>query len=457
MSKQAGFWARLFGRKEIVTTSSVVGWSNIASYSETNFEALAQHGWRKNELIFACISKTANTSAQIALDVQVNDQSDPDINHPLKQLIQAPNPYMNESDFWSAVIIFQKLAGRAIFEKVRSRAGKVVQLWPLRPDWVKVVSNGNLIAAYQYEPPGVTAATLDPQDVVDFRLFDPLNKFHGWPPAAVASRSGDVDNSATDLIKLIFDAGGVPPGILKSTQRLMPDQVDQIRAAWKARYGGYRNWSEPAVLDSDASYQRTGFTFSELGFEMLDARNEARICAVLDVPPILVGAKIGLDRATYSNYGEARRAWWEDSLLPMYAGFEDVLINQLGVEFGKPMISWNTQNIPALQEERNGRWARATTALQAGAITVNEFCFEVGLPNKGLPGEVYLRGMATVEVPAKTGVRPASEAEVSGKSLKRAADDSLRREHERIIEHEMADYFKSQLKRIAGEMGDNGR
>ena len=63
-------------------------------------------------------------------------------------------------------------------------------------------------------------------------------------------------------------------------------------------------------------------------------------------------------------------------------------------------------DVPALQEERNGRWTRATTALNAGGITVNEFCAEVGLEDKGPAGEYYLRSMAIVEVPAKTGRKP---------------------------------------------------
>jgi protein gp37 len=43
-------------------------------------------------------------------------------------------------------------------------------------------------------------------------------------------------------------------------------------------------------------------------------------------------------------------------------------------------VHWNGKinRVPALQEERNKRWTRATAALQAGGITVHEFCAEVG-------------------------------------------------------------------------------
>jgi HK97 family phage portal protein len=437
------------------------------TYSEVDFETMVKAGYRKNEIIFACVSKTANTASQVEL--KVYSRSDEELpNHPLKAILQRPNPYMSEFDFWSSVILYQKLAGRAIYEKVRSRAGRVVQLWPLRPDWITpIVSSTALIGGYLYEPPGLDPIRLETKDVLDFKLFDPVNLYHGYPPVAVAARVGDVDNAATDYLKLFFEKGGTPPGLLKTTQRLQEAEVVRIRRLWRERYGGHEHWLEPAVLDSDAEYQRIGLDFSEMGFDVLDARNEARICMVLDVPPILIGAKIGLDRATYSNYSEARRAWWEDSLLPLYANFQDVIENQLVPEYGGNVTpEWDYSRVSALQEERNQRWTRATSAASAGLITVNEFCLEVGLPDKGVAGEVYLRGMATVEVPAKTGVRPTVEVEQEmtetaayipgGNGKANPPDDRQRRKHEKEIELAMMDYFSGQVKRITSEVRKNG-
>jgi phage portal protein BeeE len=131
-----------------------------------------------------------------------------------------------------------------------------------------------------------------------------------------------------------METGGQPPGLLKTKQKLIDAEVADIRRRWGERYGGYRHWNEPAVLDSDAEFQKVGLSFEEMGFDVLDARSEARICMVMGVPPILVGAKIGLDRATYSNYGEARLAWWEDTLIPQYRNFESVIANDLAPDFG---------------------------------------------------------------------------------------------------------------------------
>jgi hypothetical protein len=196
-----------------------------------------------------------------------------------------------------------------------------------------------------------------------------------------------------------------------------------------------------------------GMTFEEMGFEFLDARNEARICAVLDVPPILVGAKMGLDRATYANYREARLAWWQDVLLPLYADFEDALINQLARRFGDPYISWDFSRVPAFREERNVLWTRATAALQAGAITVNEFCAEVGLTDKGPAGNVFIRSLAQVEVPAKT-AKKGEEKDYEGKADP-PPDAAERRRHERIVRKSMNEFFEKQLSRVKKDAASN--
>src|SRR3990172_4687283 len=129
----------LFGSTKALALMQPTWQGNQPVYSETNFPTLVKEGWRKNELIFACIAKTANTAAQIQLQVVKPGKDEPIENHPLKALISRPNPFMSEYDFWSAVVIYQKLAGIAYFEKERTNGGQVARLWSLRPHLVSVI------------------------------------------------------------------------------------------------------------------------------------------------------------------------------------------------------------------------------------------------------------------------------------------------------------------------------
>lgn len=427
---------------------------NKPTYPAANFYVNVKDGYRKNELIFACINYKADSTAMLRLVGKIagSGKEIPE-NHPLNKLIRYPNPFMTEFDFYSTIMIYLDLAGRCYFEKVRSRSGAVVQLWPLRPDWMAPIrSSESYIAGYEYKVPGLEQPIrLETKDVLDFVLHDPLNRYDGLAPVSVAGRVGDVDNSATDFIKVFFEHGGLPMGLLKTKQKLIDIQVSDIRRRWREKYGGFQNWTEPAVLDSDAEYQRTGMTFQEMGFEKLDERNEARICQVLKVPPILVGARIGLNRATYANYGEARRAFWEDTLTPQFRRLKDELDMDLAPEFGDDItLDWDMSEVPALQEDQKMRWDRATAALSAGGITVNDFRDEIGLPPVG-NGDVFIRGLAQVEVPAKMPGVKRHEHVVEVKKQK-PLDDEARKKKEAEIERALKKQFKGTLERIEKEV-----
>ncbi len=444
------------------------------SYPEASFENMVKYGYRKNELIFACVSKTAATASFVRLEVK-RDTDDATLDkHPLRALIAHPNPFMDEYDFWYSVVIFQKLAGGAYFEKERDRGGRVIALWPLRPDWVRPVqSQSAFIGGYEYAVPGEPVVRMRVEDVLDFKLFDPLNMYRGFPPAAVAGRVGDVDNATTDYLKLFMEQGGTPPGLLKTKSVLQPQHIAETRARWVERYGGTKNWAAPAILDQDLEYQAIGSSFKDMGFEVLDARSEARICMVLDVPPIIVGAKVGLDRATYSNYAEARQAWWEDSLTPLYHNFENVINNDLAPEFGPGLkCEFDFSTVPAFREQTDALHNRANASLLAGYVTINEAREIIGLEAIGEPGDIFLRPSGHAEVdlsgerinapvmePAATD--PADDepddADADGKGAiggmdykaQAAPDDDERREFEELLRARLVNYFEGQRDRIA--------
>src|SRR3990167_5600911 len=373
--------------------------------TSAKYETLVREGYRRNELIYACINKASASASQLA--VQLRRKRDKQLvnEHPFLDLIHHPNDTMNESDLWSSVVMFQKRAGRAAYEIELNNRGLPIALWPLIPNRLRVMPGEKrpVVAEYIYEVPGMEDQHLPPSQMLDFPIFDPLNRFTVFPPVAVAARAGDIDNAATDHIKLTWEHGGMPQGLLKTTQVLTDTAITDTRRRWRERYGGRSNWLEPAILDRDQEYQKIAWSFEEMGFDVLDAREEARICMVFDVPPILVGAKVGLDRSTYANYKEARRGWWEDTLMPMYENFIDVL-DRLLRRFDPDKeyeVSWNLDKVRAFQEETDAKWKRATEALRAGAISKNEFYREVGMETIGPAGDVYIYTLQMYEVPQK--------------------------------------------------------
>lgn len=431
---------------------------------ETNFPALIKNGFRRNELIFACSSRKSSTASQVNLRVR-HSRTGKDIpDHPLKKLLKKPNPLMSEFEFFASILIFQDFAGVAYYEKVRSQAGKVVQLWPMRPDWLRPIASSGGHSAYEYGPGGVNPVIIPADDILSFPLFDPLNAYEGYPPVAVAARTGDLDNALTDYVRLLFQEGGVPPGLLKTTQPIDEAIADRYRAMWRERYGGSGNWLEPAVLGYDMEYQQVGLGVEKMGIEILDERNETRICMVMKVHPTVIGTLVGLKRAIMSNAKEFQRDWWLNDLIPIYKSLGDNLSNQLLPEFEDGIeLYWDFAEVPALlaiyQEKKD--WA--LKVFMAGGITRNQFYEHVGLPGLGPRGDVYLVSAAMVEVPASQimSAKIPPDEKVSSTQFKArtdfpdVADVDEREKSEREIARTMRRFLKAQLGRVKEEL-ENG-
>jgi len=344
----------------------------IPQYSTINFNTVAQHGYRRNELIFACVGYRAESTA--AATLRIFDQGGGELaQHAARQLIQRPNSVMTEFDFWVTTSAMCDLAGRAYWLKDRSRNGRVIALYPLRPDRVQPVpSRQTLIGGYQYQN-GEKTEVFPAEDVIAFTEYDPINLYTGWSPAQVASRAVDVDNSTTDFIKLFFQNGAMPQGVLSTKAKLNDAAVGDLRRRWKEKYGGFANWAEVAVLDSDANYQQIGMNFKDMDFSVLDARNEARICMVFRTPPILINAMIGLSRSTYSNYKEARIAFNQDTMAPRWKHFQDEYQLAMSGEFGDNIEArFDLSDVPAHVDMMVQKWEAARGAWKDGLAKRNE-------------------------------------------------------------------------------------
>jgi HK97 family phage portal protein len=372
------------------------------SYSARRFENYVAEGYKKNELMYACITANADTAAQVSLKVYDRKSHEEIDDHPLRKLLERPSPYLAEFDFWALVSVYEDLMGVAYIEKVRNKAGEVIELFPLRPDYVKpIASSDKFISGYMYCVPGMPDKPMKAADVMVFRRFDPTDLRQAVSPTAVAARVCDVDNAITDFLKVLEEKGFQPPGVLKSKLVLRDQDIDRIMHQLETRYGGVDNWNKPLVLDRDAEYQRTGMTMAEMDFTAQDERNEARICAIYQVPPIVVGARIGLRYGTYANYQEARLSWWEDKLAPKYKHRSDVIDAQLAPEFDDNIeTEWDFNKVPALQEKKMTERARSYAEFQAGLITRNMFYKELGwdqLPPE--TGDVFVLSSTTIDVP----------------------------------------------------------
>ena len=390
------------GSDNVTAYSTVSTWKEGRSLSSTfDFTSAAREGYMSNEVVYAVISDIAESAGEPTLRVYDGDQELE--NHAARQLIVKPNPAMTEFELWELTLVYLCLAGNAFFQKVRSRAGIPVQLWPITPGRMRPVPDRvKFIREWRYRLDDGSEIPIDPRDIVHFKYPHPLNPYMGLAPMAVAARAVDRDNDATDFIGSFFNNAAVPQGLLKMKRQVEEGEADRVRALWRARYGGRRGWYDVAVLDADTEYQRLGLTQQEMGMPDLTDLTETRICMIFKWPAILIGALAGLKRATYENIKTARRIAWEDTLSPIYRRFRARMNMHLAEDFGwkatMEPFRWDFSQVLALQEDANARAERGRQGFLAGGMTRNEYRAILGL-DPDPAGDVYVVSLGVYELP----------------------------------------------------------
>lgn len=283
----------------------------------------ADQGYRQNELVFACIQEYI-TSASEAILVVGNKDADGVLVSTNQQralsLASEPNPSMDTVAFLEAMHMQLLIGGNVYLFTPRSAIGTISGMYWLRPDRIRIIPDqmNGTAKAYKYTL-GSKDYIIPSEYIAHHKTTDPMNDWYGLGNLQVLAKMVNLDTNATDFGRSVFENKGVPAGFLKVARRLnTQDEADQIRRNWHARFAGKANWQRIGVLDEDASYQELAPKMGEMGMPDLRSITETRICAAFGVPPIIVGAKAGLDSATYSNYAQAKESFWEETLLPAY-------------------------------------------------------------------------------------------------------------------------------------------
>src|SRR5690348_15643229 len=99
--------------------------------------------------------------------------------------------------------------------------------------------------------------------------------------------------------------------------------------------------------------------------------NVREIAVILGVPGELLGDSTN---KTYSNYAEARRSFYTETVLPLMDVLRDLLNAWLVPMYGENglRLDYDRDDIEALQEDRALVWTRAKEAYAGGLLTLNE-------------------------------------------------------------------------------------
>ena len=236
--------------------------NGVVTWGMGNFLAYVNEGFNLNALIYAAIMYKVRAAAQVRLRAYDGDPDSPEplpSNHPLSKLLARPNPYQSFAELHGLIIAYLNLAGNAYLyvDREGAKNGVPAALYPLRPDRVWIIPGEGTIKGYLYRPPTYGMADgvpILPEDMIHIKFPNLGDEYegmgYGLSPMSSLAQSADVDNNLTKFIKLFFERGGMPVGILKYNIPLELPQIHEIKQKWREIYGGIGNWTDVGVVDA---------------------------------------------------------------------------------------------------------------------------------------------------------------------------------------------------------------
>lgn len=348
-----------------------------ARWTPRDYAALAREGYARNAVVYRAVRLIAESVGSLCF-VLYEGAAERDA-HPLLDLIRRPNPRQDGTSFLESVASHLLLAGNAYVEAVgfggEGGAQDVRELYALRPDRMKLVPGPDgWPQAYDYTVAGSTVrfaqnAVLPP--ILHLSFFNPLDDHYGLSPLEAAAIAVDTHNAAAVWNKALLDNAARPCGALvydgADGMGMTPAQMERLKADFAEQYQGAGNTGRPLILEGGLEWKAMSLTPHDMDF--LEAKHAAarEIALAFGVPPMLLA--IPGDN-TYSNFQEANRVFWRQSVLPLAGRIGCALTHWLAPVFGDGLrLSVDTDRIEALSADRAELWDRVS---KAPFLTVNE-------------------------------------------------------------------------------------
>lgn len=286
--------------------------------------------------VFACVRVLAETFSTIPIRIyrRLPDggrELAPD--HPLQAVLTAAaNPEMSGYTYHEVGMVHANLRGVHLAYKQYNNAGRVIELWPIRPDRAIPFRKDRRLYYMILVPPANTSGWGSDLDCWPLETHTPVTlpaeliyKVNGLTYDGVVGLS-PVDHMREAIGLALateqhgaryFGNSAVPGGLLRHPNTLSDEAARRIRESFERIHSGLSNSHKIAVLEENMEWQPTGLANSLSQFLETRVFQLEEICRWYRVPPHMVGhlknssyataEQMSLEFATYTMAPWCRR------------------------------------------------------------------------------------------------------------------------------------------------------
>ncbi len=323
--------------------------ANIPIYTDMTVRKATREGYKISIYVFRSVRTIVQAAS--AIPWVVEDSKGVIIeDHPLTKVLRKPCPQFSSQDMMELLIAHLELVGNALWMPIIV-GGKVKEFWPVMPDLVKPIPSdmpGEWLKGWQVSKQDGGQDVLPPEQFLHFMQMDPGDLYWGTSPLIAAARTIDTDNEAQDTQKVSMQNRATPDGVFTHETVLTQEQFEEARRQIRENFLTKSKRREPWVLGAGAKWNQMSMTPVEMDFVESRLHSKQDIAGAFGISPIFLG---DLTQSSYNNMAEARKALYEDVVIPLLDDVKSTLNLKIAPLYGDIIISYDTSKVAALRED----------------------------------------------------------------------------------------------------------
>ena len=392
--------ATFFDRfKSLITTKSqntneqynraVYNWlGNTIVWNTENDETYINDGYRKNATIYSIINLITKAASTIPFHIyeKVNDNSykrykalsagisDPNVmikaqmlkkhalveleHTELHKLLERPNPAQSYASWITEMIAFGKLTGNRYIYGIGPETGdninKYTELY-IMPSQIMEINSGGImkpVESYTIEYNGTYH--IPAEQMCHIKDFNPYfdgtgSHLYGQSPLKAGLRSMTTNNEAVES-GVKFLQNQTARGLLMSDEGDLNEvQAQQLKDKFRKDHQGTKKAGDIIITPKKLSWVNFGLNASDMSLIEQYNASIKDLCNIYNVPVVLLN---NTESSTYNNVKEAKKALYQNCVIPELLKIQDELNRWLAPMYGDNIcIEYDFSVIPELQEE----------------------------------------------------------------------------------------------------------
>ena len=276
----------------------------------------------------------------------------------LHKILERPNPAQSYNAWLTELIAFGKLTGNryiyGIGPDTGANVGKFTELYVMPSQVMEIISNSIMEPVSKYKLEYNGTKYIDASEICHIKDFNPYydgtgSHLYGQSPLRAGLRSLTTNNEAVQTgVKYLQNQ--TARGLLTSEMGDINEvQAQQLKDKFRRQHQGSDNAGDIIITPNKMSWVNFGLNASDVSLIAQYNASIKDLCNIYNVPVQLLN---NTDSSSYNNMKEAKKALYQNAVIPELVKIKDELNRWLAPKYGdKLCIEFDFSVIPEMQEE----------------------------------------------------------------------------------------------------------